>query len=329
MQRRSFLTAVPAVAAALAIAPSIALAQAQAYPTKPIHIINPFSAGGGLDKLARMLAQELSTSLGQSVIVENKTGASGNIGAQAVAREKPDGYTLLMGSSATHGTSPALYGASLPFDPVKDFTPISVSVVQKNVLVVNANTPARTVAELIALAKANPGKLSFGSPGAGTSQHLSGELFKVMAKVDMTHVPYKGSAAAMQDLLGDRITMMFTDIPTALPHIKAGKLRALGVTSAQTSPAIPDVKPLAEQGLPGFDLKAWYGVMGPANMPPAIAEKLNAEITKALKSPSLNEQLTVMGQEPIALNLAESDAYVKREIARWAEVVKLTGAKVE
>ncbi|MCC7041219.1 MAG: tripartite tricarboxylate transporter substrate binding protein [Burkholderiales bacterium] len=312
---------------ALALLPS--LARAQTWPTKPIRVVNPFSAGGGLDQLARNLAQKLSESLGQSVVVENRTGASGNIGAEFVAREKPDGYTLLMGSSATHGISPALYGSRLPFDPVKDFTAISVSVVQKNVLVINVNTPAKNVAELIAYAKANPGKLSFGSPGAGTSQHLSGELFKYMAKVDMAHVPYKGSAAAMTDLLGDRITMMFTDIPTALPHIKEGRLRALGVTSAEPSSALPDVKPLADQGLPGFDLKAWYGVMGPAGMPPAIAERLNAEITKALKSPELRDKLMAMGQEPIALGLAESDAYVKREIARWAEVVRISGAKIE
>ena len=323
MKRRTLIQA------ALAVSLAPALARAQAYPAKAIRIVNPFSAGGGLDQLARNLAQKLTESLGQSVIVENRTGAGGNIGADLVAKEKADGYTLLMGSSATHGISPALYGARLPFDPVKDFTAISVSVVQKNVLVVNVNTPAKSVAELVEYARANPGKISYGSPGAGTSQHLSGELFRHLAKVDMTHVPYKGSAAAMTDLLGDRITMMFTDIPTAIPHIKAGRLRALGVTSAQPSPALPDVKPINDQGLAGFDLKAWYGVMAPANLPPGVAEKLNAEITKALKNPEMHEKLMAMGQEPIALGLAESDAYVKREIARWADVVKLSGAKAD
>ncbi len=323
MNRRTLLQS----ALALALAPGVAFAQA--YPSKAIRIVNPFSAGGGLDQLARNLGQKLSESMGQAIVVENKVGAGGNIGAEYVAKEKADGYTLLMGSSATHGISPALYGAKLPFDPVKDFTPISVSVVQKNVLVVNASLAAKSVQELAAYAKANPGKLSFGSPGAGTSQHLSGELFKHLAKVDMVHVPYKGSAAAMTDLLGDRITMMFTDIPTAIPHIKAGRLRALGVTSAQPSPALPDVKPIAEQGLAGFDLKAWYGVMAPANLPPGVAEKLNAEINKALKSPDLHDKLMAMGQEPLILSLAESDAYVKTEIARWAEVVKISGAKLE
>jgi tripartite-type tricarboxylate transporter receptor subunit TctC len=323
MKRRSLLLS----AIVLALAPGFALAQA--YPSKPIRIVNPFSAGGGLDQLARNLAQKMSESMGQPVVVENRTGASGNIGAALVAKEQGDGYTLLMGSSATHGIAPALYGTRLPFDPIKDFTPISVSVVQKNVLVVNANTPAKDVTELIAYAKANPGKISYGSPGAGTSQHLSGALFGNMAKIDMTHVPYKGSAAAMTDLLGDRITMMFTDIPTAIPHIKVGRLRALGVTSAQASPALPDIKPLADQGLAGFDLKAWYGVMGPANMPPAVAERLNAEINKALKSTDLHDKLMAMGQEPLVMNLADTDAYVKREIARWAEVVKISGAKVD
>lgn len=323
MNRRTFLMS----AAALALAPHVALAQA--FPSKAIRIVNPFSPGGGLDQLARNLAQKLAESLGQAVVVENRTGAGGNIGADFVAREKADGYTLLMGSSATHGISPALYGSRLPFDPVKDFTAISVSVVQKNVLVVNSNLPAKSVVELIEYAKANAGKLSFGSPGAGTSQHLSGELFKHLAKVEMVHVPYKGSAAAMTDLLGDRITMMFTDIPTAIPHIKAGRLRALGVTSAQPSPALPEVKPIAQQGLPGFDLKAWYGVMAPANLPPGVAEKLNAEITKALTAPDMYDKLMAMGQEPIARNLADSDAYVKREIARWAEVVRISGAKLE
>lgn len=323
MKRRTALIA----AIALSVAPGLAFAQA--FPSKPIRLVNPFSAGGGLDQLARNIAQKMTESLGQPVVVENRTGASGNIGAELVSKEKGDGYVLLMGSSATHGTSPALYGPRLPFDPIKDFTALSVSVVQKNVLVVNTNTPARNVAELIAYARANQGKVSYGSPGAGTSQHLSGELFKNIAKVDMAHIPYKGSAAAMTDLLGDRITMMFTDIPTAIPHIKAGRLRALGVTSAEPSSALPDVKPLNDQGLPGFDLKAWYGVMGPANMPPAVAQKLNDEITKALKSPEIHAKLMGMGQEPIALGLAESDAYVKREIANWAKVVKMTGARVD
>jgi len=327
MQKQSL-----SVLAALLLAVSATLpmaAWAQAYPAKPVIIVNPFAAGGALDQLARNLAQKLGESLGQNVLVENRTGAGGNIGADYVAKSAPDGYTLVMGSSATHGINPSLYGTRMPFDALRDFTPVSVSVVQKNVLVVNASVQANSARELMALGKAQPGKLSFGSAGTGTSQHLSGELFKSLAGVDMIHVPYKGSAAAMADLLGGQITMSFVDIPTALTHIKSGKLRALGVTSAQASPALPDVAPLAQQGLPGFDLKAWYGVLAPANTPPAVVAKLNTEISKALNSPDLRDKLLSMGMEPIALNPEQSAVYIKTEIERWAQVVRSSGARLD
>jgi len=327
MKKQSLSAITALLLAATALAPSVA--RAQAYPVKPVIIINPFGAGGALDQLARNLAQKLSESLGQNVLVENRTGAGGNIGADYVAKSAPDGYTLVMGSSATHGINPSLYGARMPFDAVRDFTPVSVSVVQKNVLVVNAAVPAGSARELMALGKSQPGKLSFGSAGTGTSQHLSGELFKSIAGVDMIHTPYKGSAAAMTDLLGGQITMSFVDIPTAITHIKSGKLRALGVTSAQASPALPDVAPLAQQGLPGFDLKAWYGVLAPANTPPAVVARLNAEISKALNSPDLRDKLLSMGMEPIALNPEQSAVYIKTEIDRWAQVVKSSGARLD
>ena len=266
--------------------------------------------------------------LGQSVVVENRTGASGNIAAEYVARSAPDGYTLIMGSSATHGINPSLYGTKLPFDPVKDFTAVSVAVEQKNVLVVNAAVPARTVQELIALARAQPGKLTFGSAGTGTSQHLSGELFKAEAKVDLLHVPYKGSALAMQDLLGGQVTMLFVDIPTALPHIRSGRLRALGLTAAQPSPALPDVMPLAQQGLPNFDLKAWYGVLAPANTPTAAVTRLSAAIVEILRDPQARDHLLGVGMEPVALNPEQSTRYIATELKRWADVVKLSGAKL-
>jgi len=314
-----------AAAAALPLA-----ATAQDYPSRPIKIVNPYAAGGGLDQLARNLGQKLQEQMGQPVIVENKTGAGGNIGAEFVAKSPADGYTLVMGSSATHGINPSLYGSKMPFDAVKDFAPVSVSVVQKNVLVINpAVVPAGSVKELIALARAQPGKLSFGSAGTGTSQQLSGELFKSLANIDIIHVPYKGSAAAMNDLLGGQISMMFTDIPTALPHVKSGKLRALAVTSAEPSVALPDVAPLAQQGLPTFDLKAWYGVLAPANTPKPIVDKLNAEINKALNSPELKDKLLAMGQEPIALDVAQSGRYIQTEIDRWSAIVKLSGAKID
>jgi tripartite-type tricarboxylate transporter receptor subunit TctC len=324
MQRRSFLAA----AGLAALAPGLAFAQE--YPVKVVRIVNPFGAGGALDQLARSLAQKMGDSMGQQFIVENKTGAGGNIGADFVAKSPGDGYTLIMGSSATHGINPTLYGAQLPFDALKDFTPISVSVIQKNVLVINPSVvPVNNVKELIAYAKANPGKLSFGSAGTGTSQHLSGEMFRSVAGVDIVHVPYKGSAAAMTDLLGGQIAMMFTDIPVSMPHIKSGRLKALGVTSAQPAAALPDVLPLAQQGLAGFDLKAWYGVMGPANMPKPVVDKLNAEITKALRSPDLRESLESRGMEIIALDVPQSDAYVKAEMERWAQAVKVSGAKAQ
>ncbi|WP_313303363.1 tripartite tricarboxylate transporter substrate binding protein [Diaphorobacter sp.] len=323
MQRRQWIQGL----AAVAMTPTLGWAQgAGSYPNKPIHLINPFAAGGSLDQLARMLGQHLSEALKQPVVVENKTGASGNIGAEFVARSAPDGYTLVMGSSATHGIAPSIYGARLPFDAIKDFTAISATVVQKNVLVVNAAVPAKNVQELIALAKAQPGKLSFGSSGAGTSQHLGGELFKHMAKVDMLHVPYKGSALAMQDLLGGQLTMMFVDIPTSLPYIRAGKLRALGQTAAQASPALPDVLPLAAQGLPNFDIKAWYGVLGPAKMPDDVVRRLNASILEFTANPAVREKLLGIGMEPLNLDPAQSAAFIAEELKKWAQVVKVTGA---
>jgi len=324
MQRRLLVQGLAAAAAA----PGLAWAQAQGYPAKPIHIINPFSAGGALDQLARLLGQHLSEKLGQPVVVENKTGASGNIGAEYVARAAPDGYTLVMASSATHGIAPSMYGARLPFDALKDFSAISATVVQKNVLVVHPSIAARNVQELIALARAQPGKLSFGSSGAGTSQHLSGELFKHMAQVDILHVPYKGSALAMQDLIGGQVSMMFTDIPIALPYIRSNRLRALGLTAAQPSPALPEVQPLAQQGLPHFDLKAWYGVMGPAKMPDAVVKRLNASIVEYLSDARNREKLLGMGMEPLLLDAAQSGKFIADELAKWTEVVKMTGATV-
>lgn len=326
MQRRHLIQSLVAGA----VAPGLAWAQAPTagYPNRPIRLINPFSAGGALDQLARLLGQHVSDQLGQPVVVENRTGASGNIGAEFVARSAPDGYTLVMGSSATHGIAPSIYGSRLPFDAIKDFSAVSATVVQKNVLVVSPSVAAGNVQELIALGRAQPGKLSFGSSGAGTSQHLSGELFKKLANVDMLHVPYKGSALAMQDLIGGQVSMMFTDIPTALPHIRSGKLRAMGLTAAQASPALPDVVPLAQQGLPHFDLKAWYGVLAPAKTPEPIVKRLNASIVAYMSDPASREKLLGMGMEPLPLNAEQSAAFIADELKKWTDVVKLTGATI-
>lgn len=317
-----------AMASAIALA-SAGVAHAQAWPAKPVRLVNPFAAGGALDALARTIAQRLGESLGQPVIVENRTGASGNIGAEFVAKSAPDGYTLVMGSSATHGINVTLFGSKLPFDAVKDFTPISVSAIQKNVLVINPAVNATNVRELIAFGKANPGKLTFGSAGTGTSQHLSGEQFRAMSGVELLHVAYKGGAPAMTDLLSGQISMLFVDVPTALPHIRSGKLRALGVTSAEKSPALPDVPTIAEQGLPGFDIRAWYGVLGPAGMPRDIVERLNAEIVKGLAAPEVRERLAAIGMEAMTLGADASGAFIRNDIGRWAKIVRDSGAKLE
>src|SRR5271166_4588940 len=245
-------------------------AGAQTYPTKPIRLVVPFPAGGTTDILAREVGQRLSVSLGQSVIVDNRPGAAGNIGSELVAKSAPDGYTLLMATVGTHAINPSLY-ARMPYDHVKDFTPVVLVAGVPNVLEVTPSLPVYTVADLIKLAKEKPGQINFASSGSGTSIHLSGELFKTMAGVDMTHVPYKGSAAAITDLIGGQVQVMFDNLPSSLPQIKAGKLRAIAVTSAQRAPALPDVPTIAESGLPGFEATSWFGVVAPAGPAPAPA----------------------------------------------------------
>src|SRR5438034_5972010 len=252
-------------AALLVVAAPVALGQV-AYPTKPVRLVVPFPAGGTTDLLARAAAQKLSEAWGQQVIVDNRPGAAGNIGAELVAKAAPDGYTLLMGTVGTHAINASLY-AKMPYDHVKDFAPVILVAGVPNVLVVNPSLPVHSVQELIAYAKANPGKLNFASSGSGTSIHLSGELFKVMTGVQMTHVPYKGSAPALQDLLGGQVQLMFDNLPPSLPQIKAGRLRALAVTSATRAPALPDVPTVAEAGLPGFEASSWFGVLAPAGTP--------------------------------------------------------------
>jgi tripartite-type tricarboxylate transporter receptor subunit TctC len=302
---------------------------AQPYPQKLIRIVNPFAAGGSLDTLARIIASHLAANLGQQVIVENRTGAGGNIGSTYVAKSAPDGYTLVMGSSATHGINVTLYGAKLPFDAVKDFEPVSVAAIQKNVLVVNPSVPSRSVQELIAYGKANPKKLTFGSAGTGTSQHLSGELFRALSGVDMVHVPYKGSSLAMTDLLSGQVSMLFVDIPTALQHIRSGKLHPLGVTSAERAPALPDLPTIAEQGLAGFDVRAWYGVLAPARTPNEIVVRLNSEIVKILAQPEVKERLAAIGMEAMTITAEQSGVFIRNDIARWAKIVKESGAHLE
>jgi tripartite-type tricarboxylate transporter receptor subunit TctC len=315
-------------ASLLALA-AFAFAQAPvAYPTKSIRLVVPFPAGGATDILAREVAKHLTETWGQSVVVDNRPGAAGNIGSELVAKSAPDGYTLEMGTVGTHAINASLY-SKMPYDHVKDFVPVILVAGVPNVLVVNPSVPVNSVQELIAYGKANPGKLNFASSGSGTSIHLSGELFKVMTGVQMTHVPYKGSAPALQDLIGGQVQLMFDNLPPSLPQIKAGKLRALAVTSAARAPALPDVPTVAETGLPGFEASSWFGVLAPAGTPPAIVTKLNAEIAKWLTSAEAKEKLVSVGANIAGGTPDDFARHIAAETAKWAKVVKESGAKVE
>jgi tripartite-type tricarboxylate transporter receptor subunit TctC len=304
------------------------LAQGQAWPSKPIKWVVPFAPGGTTDILARTVGEKLTVSLGQPVIIENKPGAGGGLGAEFTAKAAPDGYTIMGGTISTHAINASLY-KSLPYDPVKDFVAITLIARVPNMLVINPAVPAKDVKELIALLKANPNKYSFASSGNGTSQHLSGELFKAMSGTEMQHIPYKGSPPALQDVMGGQVTMTFDNITTAWPLAKAGKLRALAVTTAKRSSVAPDVPTLAESGLPGFEVGSWQGVFAPAGTPPEIVKRLNAEIVKALNLPDVREKLGGLGAEIVADSPEEFSALVKAEVVKWADVVKKSGAKVD
>src|SRR2546421_779554 len=314
------------VVALLVVAAPVALGQA-AYPTRPARLVVPFPAGGTTDLLARAAAQKLSEAWGQQVIVDNRPGAGGNIGAELVAKSAPDGYTLLMGTVGTHAINASLY-AKMPYDHVKDFTPVILVAGVPNVLVVNPQLPVNTVPELIAYAKANPGKLNFASSGSGTSIHLSGELFKTMTGVQMTHVPYKGSAPALTDLIGGQVQLMFDNLPSSLTFIKAGKLRALGVTSAMRAAALPDTPTVADF-VPGFEASSWFGLLAPAGTPREIVVKINGEVAKWLASPDAKEKLAAQGANVASGTPEDFAKHIQAETAKWAKVVKESGAKVD
>jgi tripartite-type tricarboxylate transporter receptor subunit TctC len=320
----------PAIAIAAAGFCAAGQAQAQAastYPNKPIHIVVTFTSGGAPDILARLIGEKLNAAWGQPVIVDNKPGAGGNIGADYVAKAAPDGYNLVLGTVGTHSINGALY-QNMPYDMVKDFTPVTLLASTPNMLVVNNDVPAKNLSEFIALGK-KEGKMTFASSGSGTSIHVSGELFKTMTGIDMQHIPYKGRASAIPDLLGGRVTMMFDNMPSSLPLVREGKLRAIGVTSAKRSAAAPDIPTLAEAGLPGFEAVSWFAMFAPANTPAPVVNKLQAEISKILKSPDISKKLLDLGLDPSGSTPAELAAYQKSEIAKWSKVVKDSGAKVE
>ena len=316
-----------AQALGLALAMTAGSAMAQAWPSKPISLIVPFPAGGTTDVLARALAEKLTLSLGQTVIVESKPGAGATLGADYVAKAKPDGYTLLMG--AVHHTIASSVYKKLPYDFQKDFTPITTVALVPNVLVVNASTAAKNVAELVAMVKAQPGKLTYGSNGNGTAQHLIGTQFENITGTDLVHVPYKGSGPLATDLLGGQITMSFDTVTPVLQHIKGGKLRALAVTTSKRSSALPDVPTLDEAGLKGFNIGTWFGVLAPAATPKDIVARLNAEMVKAIQSPDFRKRMEEIGAEPIGNSGEQMAQQIKSETEKFGKLVKDAKVTIE
>ena len=313
------------LAVALSVAASVAVAQGS-YPTKPIKIIAPVQPGGGVDLVARQVGERLSKALGQPVVIENQSGGGGIVGSQATARAAPDGYTLMVGYVGTHGTNPAV--RKLPYDAVKDFTPIAMVGGTPNVLVVPPSLPVKTLPEFIAYAKANKGKLSYGSAGPGTLTHLAMEQLKVAADIDMAHAAYRGIGPAITDILGGQTQALFPGLAAALPQIKAGKMRPLAITGTSRHPLLPDVPTFEELGFKGFDGVQWYGIVGPANMPPAVVTTLNGEIGKMLADPSFAERLSAEALQPMPMTPAQFAQYMRDDIAKWTKVAKERGIEL-
>lgn len=311
----------------------LAPAQAQTWPSKPVRIVVPFPPGGTTDIVARAIGVELQRMWQHAVVIENRPGAGGNIGADLVAKAAPDGYTLLMGTVGTHAINKALFdqsGAKMPFDPVKDFVPITLAAGVPNVMVINPKLPVNTVAEFIEYAKARPGQLNMASSGNGTSIHLSGELFKTVTGVYMVHFPYRGSAPALTDLIAGNMNVMFDNLPSALPHIKSGRLKALAVTSRTRSPALPNVPTIEEAaGLKGFDASSWFGLFAPAGTPRAIVDKIQADVAKALAQPEVRERFVAQGADPGGNTPDQFAAFIRAETDKWTRVVKFSNAKVD
>ena len=308
------------------IAPPAAFAQA--FPSKPIRLICPFPPAGAVDIASRAIAHELQKTLGQPVTVENRPGAGGNLGGEMAARSTADGYTLFMTTSGIQAINPALY-SKMNFDPNKDFAPVAPLVSLNNVLVLHPSVPGNSVRDVIAAAKASPGKITYASSGNGTSIHMSGELFKSMTGVDMLHIPYKGSGPAVTDLIGGQVNMMFDNIPSSLPHIKAGKLKALATTGAKRDPALPDLPTIAEAGVPGYESGVWFGITVPAATPKDIVARLNAETIRSAKSPDFVKRMTDLGYLIIPGTAEQMAGMIKAEIVRWTPVVKASGAKID
>jgi tripartite-type tricarboxylate transporter receptor subunit TctC len=303
------------------------IANAADYPSKSIRWISPWPPGGANDVFSRDIGRKIADAFGQPVIVDNRPGAAGTIGSDLAAKAPADGYTVVMGSSPTHAIAPSLY-PQLPYDPVRDFTPITLVGTVPNVLVVHPSLAAKNVKELIALAKASPGQLNFASAGNGTSQHLSGELFKTLAGVNMVHVPYKGTSPAMVDLIAGQVQLAFDNVTTIVPHIQAGKLRALAVTPARRSAILPDVPTVAEAGVPGYEASVWFGVFAPAGTPQPVIARLHTEILKALNTADLRARMVAMGTDISGMGPAEFQAFVRKEVPKWADVVRKANVRI-
>ena len=324
MKRRDFLSATVTGAFASAFPQQ---SFSQSYPSKPIKFVVGFAPGGATDVVGRLMGKKIGDALGQPVIIENRAGGSSNIGAEVVARTVADGYTFYV-CAITSAINASLF-PKLPFDFAKDFEPVALFAKVPNILVVHPTVPAKSLKELIDYARANPGKLSYASSGSGTSIHMCGELFKILAKVDLVHIPYKGSAPAMTDMIGGQVQVMFDNMPSALPHVKAGKLRALAVTSAQRSPSAPEVPTMGEAGLAGFDVQSWFGLVAPKGTPRDILVRVNAEAVKALGTAEIKERFMDLGAVPGLMSPEAFGDFIRAEISRWSEVVKASGAKVE
>ncbi len=308
------------VIAAATLCACACVAVAQAFPTKPIRFIVPFPPGGGNDTMARAFGQKMTEGFTQQVVIDNRAGAGGNIGAETAARALPDGYTLFLGGVGSHGINPGLQ--KVPYDPIADFAPISLIASAPLVIVVPLSLPAKTVGDLIQLARAKPGALNYASSGNGTIAHLSAELLNSMAKIKLEHVPYKGTGPALTDLLGGRVQVMFNSAVSIMPQVRAGKLRAIAMTAAKRSPAMPDVPTVAESGVPGYEAASWYGVLAPAKTPRSIIMKLNGEIVRIAQLPDVRERLAADGADPIGSSPEAFAAHIKRELARWARVIE-------
>ncbi|MGE0743640.1 MAG: tripartite tricarboxylate transporter substrate binding protein [Rhodospirillales bacterium] len=303
-------------------------AAAQNYPSRPVKMIVPQPPGGGTDIIARTIGDALGRATGQNFLVENRPGAGTVVGTEAAAKAPADGYTLLVGLVANMAINPSLF-ARLPYDPVKDFTAVSMLADYPFLVVVNNELPVKTIADLIALAKSKPGQINFASAGNGTGQHLSTELFKMLAGVNMQHVPYRGAQAAYPELMAGSVPVFFDNISSALPQVKAGKVRAIAITSAARSPAVPDIPTIAESGVPGYAYHTWFGLWAPAATPAAIVDKLHAEVQKALQQPEVRDRIAAQAGQPSTMKRAEIDPFVKDEVAKWAKVVAAAGVKVE